>query len=268
MTRSAFAEVEPVARRADRAGVFLDFDGTLSPIVDDPAEARPLPGVREVLARLAERYRLVAVVSGRPVGFLQPLLPDGVVVSGLYGLEVVREGRRVDHPLSGTWREAVEDVARASSAHGPPGMRVETKGVSMTLHYRTHPEIEDEVRRWAATQAVRSGLVARPARMSVELHPPIGTDKGTALENLAAGAGELEAACFVGDDAGDVPAFEALDRLAATGVQTLRVAAASAESPSVLVDRADLVVDGPPEVLTLLQALVDAAPGSPAPPPT
>jgi trehalose 6-phosphate phosphatase len=264
---SHLAQVEPVARRADRAGVFLDFDGTLSPIVDDPDAARPLPGVVEVLARLAERYRLVAVVSGRPVGFLQPLLPDGVVVSGLYGLEVVRDGRRVDHPFSGTWREAVGDVVRASAAHGPPGMRVETKGVSMTLHYRTRPEIEQDVRRWASAQAARSGLVARPARMSVELHPPIDADKGTALETLAAGS-ELGAACFVGDDAGDLPAFEALDRLAATGVQTLRVAAASAESPSVLVDRADLVVDGPPEVLTLLQALVDAAPGSPASPPT
>lgn len=249
------AVVEPVVSRAERAGVFLDFDGVLSPIVDDPDSARPLDGVIEVLARVVDRYRLVAVVSGRPVGFLQPLLPEGLVISGVYGLEVVRDGRRVDHPFAGTWREAVEDVARASAAHGPAGMRVEPKGVSMTLHYRQHPEIEDEVRRWAEGQAARSGLVARPAKMSVELHPPIDADKGTALETLA-GATELEAACYVGDDAGDLPAFEALDRLAASGMPTLRVAVASPEAPTALIDRADLVVDGPTQVLTFLQTLV------------
>jgi trehalose 6-phosphate phosphatase len=248
-------QLAPVVARAAQGGLFLDFDGTLAPIVDEPEDARPLDGVAEALARLAAAYQLVAVVSGRPVAFLQPLLPDGVVVSGLYGLEVIRDGVRYDHPLAGAWREAVGDVVRASTAHGPTGMRVETKGVSLTLHYRTHPELEEDVGRWAAAQAVRSGLVARPARMSVELHPPIAADKGTALETLAT---DLEAACYVGDDGGDVPAFEALDRMATTGVHTLRVAVASEESPSGLIDRADLVVAGPQEVLTLLEALLPA----------
>lgn len=250
------AQMEAVVRRAARAGVFLDFDGTLSPIVDDPEQAQPLPGVTDVLAHLAELYGIVAVVSGRPAAFLQPRLPDNVVVSGLYGLEVVRDGTQYDHPSAGTWREAVEDVVGASIAHGPEGMRVETKGVSLTLHYRTHPELEDEVRRFASAQASRSGLVARPARMSVELHPPIAADKGTALETLTT---DLEAACYVGDDGGDVPAFDALDRLATTrGMHTLRVAVASDESPRRLVERADLVLDGPAQVLGFLQALVPA----------
>jgi trehalose 6-phosphate phosphatase len=245
--------VEPLVRQAAQAGIFLDFDGVLAPIVDDSTQARPLDGVTEALTQLADAYRLVAIVSGRPVGFLQPLLPPGVLVSGLYGLEVVRDGRRQDHPLAGTWREVVEDVARVSQAHGPDGMGVESKGVSLTLHYRTRPELEDQVRQWADTQATRSGLEARPARMSVELHPPIAADKGTALETLATG---LEAACYVGDDSGDIPAFDALDRLAEQGVVTLRVAVASDESPRALVDRADLLLAGPHEVLALLQALL------------
>jgi trehalose 6-phosphate phosphatase len=247
------SQLAPIQSRASQAGVFLDFDGTLAPIVDDPEQARPLDGVTDALARLAAAYELVAVVSGRPVGFLQPLLPAGVVISGLYGLEVVRDGARHDHPLAGAWREAVDDVVRSSAAHGPAGVRVEPKGVSLTLHYRTRPDLEDEVSRWAAEQAVQSGLVARPARMSVELHPPIAADKGTALETLAT---DLEAVCYVGDDGGDIPAFDALDRLAATGVHTLRVAVASEESPGALVARADLVVAGPHEVLDFLHALL------------
>jgi trehalose 6-phosphate phosphatase len=246
-------QLAPVVGRAGQAGVFLDFDGVLAPIVDEPDQARPANGVTEALSELAECYEVVAIVSGRPTAFLQPHLPPGVVISGLYGLEVVRDGERRDHPLAGAWREAVEDVVRASADHGPAGMHVESKGVSLTLHYRTHPELEGEVHDWAAAQAARSGLVARPARMSVELHPPIAADKGTALETLAV---DLEAACYAGDDAGDIPAFDALDRLAGAGVHTLRVAVASAESPAPLVDRADVVLRGSDEVIGFLWGLL------------
>ena len=233
--------------------MLLDFDGTLSPIVDDPETARPSEGVPGTLRQLVERYRLVAVVSGRPVAFLQPLLPAGLVLSGLYGLEVVRDGVVADHPYAGAWREAIEDVVRSSTALGPSGMRVEPKGLSLTLHYRTRPELADAVQAWAATQAARSGLVARPARMSVELHPPIQTDKGSALQQLAT---DLAAVCYVGDDLGDLPAFDALDRQAAAGVRTLRVAVASDESPPELLDRADLVLEGTAAVPGFLEALV------------
>jgi trehalose 6-phosphate phosphatase len=88
--------------------------------------------------------------------------------------------------------------------------------------------------------------------MSVELHPPIAADKGTALEALTAG---LSAVCYAGDDRGDLPAFDALDRLAAAGVHTLRVAVASPEAPPELVHRADLLVDDPGGVIDLLRRL-------------
>jgi trehalose 6-phosphate phosphatase len=91
--------------------------------------------------------------------------------------------------------------------------------------------------------------------MSVELHPPIDADKGTALENLTAG---LEAVCYAGDDRGDLPAFDALDRMAAAGVHTLRVVVSSPEVPPELLARADLVVDDPAGVLDVLRRLLPA----------
>jgi trehalose 6-phosphate phosphatase len=244
--------LQPFADRPAAAAVVFDFDGTLAPIVQDPASARPLDGVTDALAGLAARFGLVGVLSGRPVDFLLPLLPDGLVVSGLYGLEVVRDGRRTDRAGAGAWREVVADVARSSSDRGPEGMVVEPKGLSLTLHYRTRPEIAGAVAEWARRQGARSGLEVRPAKMSVELHPPIAADKGTALEELVEG---LSAVCFVGDDRGDLPAYDALDRLAARGVHALRVAVASDEAPDELIDRADLVVEGPAEVLELLHRL-------------
>jgi trehalose 6-phosphate phosphatase len=247
--------VDPLAPFVERpavAAVMLDFDGTLSPIVDVAAEARPVDGAVELLDHLAGRLGLVAVMSGRPVDFLRPLLPPSVVLSGLYGLEVVRDGVRRDLPGAGAWREVVADVARISADRGPEGMVVEPKGLSLTLHYRTRPDVAPAVQAWAEAQAARSGLVARPAKMSVELHPPIAADKGTALEALTAG---LSAVCYAGDDRGDLPAFDALDRLAAAGVHTLRVAVASPEVPPELADRADLLVDDPGGVLDLLRRL-------------
>jgi trehalose 6-phosphate phosphatase len=248
------AALAPFRARPADAAVVVDFDGTLSPIVDDPAAARPLPAAPAALQALAQRYALVGVLSGRPVEFLAPLLPPEIAVSGLYGLEVVRDGTRVDHPFAGAWREVIEDVARCSVSLGPDGMQVEPKGLSLTLHYRAHPDLADPVHDWAVQQAWRSGLEVRPARMSVELHPPIATDKGTALEALTEG---LEGVCYVGDDIGDLPAFDALDRLAeAAAMHTVRVAVRSDEVPPELLDRADLVVDGPTGVLQLLRDLV------------
>jgi trehalose 6-phosphate phosphatase len=248
---AAAAALAPLVDRPTGAGVVVDFDGTLAPIVTDPARARPAEGAVDALAALVPRVALVAVVSGRPVDFLLPLMPAGVVLSGVYGLETVRDGRRADLPGATAWREVVTEVVRRAAA-GPDGMEVEPKGLSLTLHFRAHPGAGPAVVDWARAEADRSGLVARHAKMSVELHPPVDTDKGTALEALAAGLG---AVMYVGDDHGDLPAFDGLDRLASRGVATVRVAVASAEVPAELVARADLVLDGPPAVVELLRAL-------------
>jgi trehalose 6-phosphate phosphatase len=227
---------------AAHAGILTDFDGTLAPIVDEPEKARPLDGVPELLGRLADRYAVVAVLSGRPVAFLERWLPPSVVLAGIYGLEVVRDGVHVDHPEAAAWRPLIDEVFEVAHMSGPERMRVEHKGLSLTLHFRGSPDAGPEVEAFARQLAERSGLSVRPARMSVELHPPIDVDKGTAVRELA---GELSAACFIGDDLGDLPAFRALDTLAARGATAVRIAVRSAEAPPALLDAADLVVDGP-----------------------
>ena len=185
------AALAPFRARPADAAVVVDFDGTLSPIVDDPAAARAADGAAEALVALAGRLGLVAVMSGRPTDFLRTVVPAGVTLSGLYGLEVVRDGVRTDHPDAGTWRAVVADAARRSAERGPAGMDVEPKGLSLTLHYRRHPEAADAVAAWADEEAARSGLEVRAAKMSIELHPPIAADKGTALEALAGGFGAV-----------------------------------------------------------------------------
>lgn len=240
----------PFVDAPSRSAVLTDFDGTLAPIVDDPSAAVPLAGVVEVLGRLAERYAVAGVVSGRPVAYLVDRLGPALSLSGVYGLERWRNGARQRVEEVERWRPVLADaVARARSEFGPV---VEDKGLSLTLHFRTCPERGAELRAWAAAQADEQGLAVNEARASVELHPPVDIDKGSETEALAQG---MKAACFLGDDLGDVSAFAALDRLAATGVHTVRVAVDSDEAPLDLIGRADWVVDGPTGALALLEAL-------------
>ncbi|MBI2708955.1 MAG: trehalose-phosphatase [Actinobacteria bacterium] len=248
--------IDPLAvLRADPAetAIFTDFDGTLSEIVADPAAARPVDGALAVLAGLAERYAVVGVISGRPLDFLAAHLPDSLHLAGLYGIETSHRGRRVEHESVGAWREAVADIITSAEVRRPAGARVEDKGLSVTLHYRGRPDLAAAVRSWAEGLAARSGLQVREARQSFELHPPVDVDKGTVVERLAS---DLSAACFFGDDAGDLGAFDALDRLASRGVATVRVAVRSAEAPDELLQRADVIVDGPEAAVELLGSLI------------
>lgn len=245
--------VAPLRSRAESAALLFDFDGTLSPTVPDPADARPVSGAVELLEELADRYWRVAVVSGRPVSFLRQVLPSTLVMSGQYGLELEGAGLRPPgHDLT-HWREAVADAAERAAAAGIPAMRVEPKGASLTLHWREHPEIEPEVVALADELSEVTGLVCRPAKKSVELHPPVAADKGTALRHLCEGA---EAALYVGDDLGDLPAFAALADLRAEGLLTVGIAVASAELPAPVRDAADATVDGAEGTIALLQALL------------
>ena len=234
------------------SGCSPDFDGVLSAIVGDPAAATPVSGATDLLGALAQRFDRVWVISGRPVSFLEPFVPAAVSISGLYGLESSVAGVRSEHPAAHEWRRVVEEVADlAVEAIDAAG--VERKGLALTLHYRGRAGSAEKVESFAGEQADRTGLVVHAARQSVELRPPIEADKGTVLEAAAEG---LAAACFIGDDRGDLTAFDALDRLAARGMTTVRVGVASAEAPPELLDRADLVVAGPLAVVELLGSLL------------
>jgi trehalose 6-phosphate phosphatase len=247
------------------SAVLTDFDGTLSPIVPDPAEAYPLPEAPGVLAALARRFAVVAVVSGRPVSFLAQRLaaagPD-VRLFGAYGLEWIEDGQVRRAPEAESWRDAVARVVGAARAEfAADAVGIEDKGVSVTVHWRLAPEAGARAEAFAGAWSERTGLILQPGRMAVEFRPPVGIDKGEVVERVARGCA---AACFAGDDAGDLAAFEALDRLALEGTRTVRLAVADEETPPALLAAADFVARGPSEALALFGALA-ARTGRPRP---
>jgi trehalose 6-phosphate phosphatase len=243
----------------ESSAVLTDFDGTLSPIVPDPDEAEALPAAPAVLARLAEHFAAVAVVSGRPVAFLARTLSGAgpsVALFGVYGLEWMEGGEVTTAPEAEPWLAPAAEVVAAARRQAPAGVGVEAKGPALALHWRRVPEAGSWARAFAEDWAQRTGLVLQPGRRALELRPPLDIDKGTVVERVA---GRCTAACFVGDDAGDLAAFAALDRLARRGLTVVRMAVADEESPPELVAAADIVVDGPAQALALLGRLADAA---------
>ena len=235
-----------------RGGLFLDFDGTLSDIASTPEGAVPRPGVPDLLRELQGCIGRVLIVSGRPVAYLAPHIPGSIDIVGLYGLEWRSGGRHHTLREAEEWRPLIQALTEEAVACFGEAV-VEPKGLSLTIHYRSDPELRAPMQAWITDVAERTGAEGRPAKNSFEVHPPIRRDKGTAVVEWAS---DLDAVAYVGDDLGDLPAFDGLDVLAARGVATVRVAVASDEAPPILLDRADHVVEGPAGAQSLLEELV------------
>jgi trehalose 6-phosphate phosphatase len=225
-----------------RAGLFLDFDGVLAPIVERPEDAVPSAETRAELERLVERYALVAVVSGRVGEDVRARLDvEGVVCVGSHGLEAEPQAER--------WRRSLA----AFAADAPwPQEAVEVKGLAVAFHFRDAADERAAVRRLdgIADSAREEGLVARYGRKILEVLPPVGSHKGTAVRALLE-EHDLQRALAAGDDTTDIDSFAALEGLDVA----VRVAVTSAEAPRALLDAADLVVESTDEFLALLRRL-------------
>jgi trehalose 6-phosphate phosphatase len=254
---------QDLAARAGRGGLFMDFDGTLSEIVPQPQDARPIAGARQVLDELSHRFAAVAVVSGRSAHQLSEWLGPSIEIWGLHGAERAFGGRVELSDAVAPYADAI-DAARSAAIErfqrsDLEGAVVEDKGAMVALHYRTARDPDAAGRIIAAVAddlATGHGLKVTAARMVYELRPPIEVSKRQVVERRAREL-DLQAACFVGDDSVDLPAFDALDGLQSEGRVCLRVAVRSDESPPELIDRADHVVDGPTGALRFLQELLD-----------
>lgn len=242
--------------------VLCDFDGTISAIVADPADAVALPGALAALERLAARVGCVALVSGRPVAWLAtqlaPIAHAPIELHGMYGMETWHDGAAAALAEAETWRPIIDGIAATALAALPASVLVEPKGLSVGLHYRHTPSDEAAVMDWAREQVQAHGVSLLTGRLAVELRPPIERDKGHAATELLA-RHQPRAAVFLGDDTGDVPVAEALRAYARhTGAVSVVVCVDSEETPDAMRAVADLSVAGPTAAVDLLTDLAAA----------
>ena len=265
-TKEGQAGLAAIAADPAHALIATDYDGTLAPIVADPAAAAAAPGAAAALAMLAGRVGTVAVITGRPAADAVSLggLADvpGLIVLGHYGAQRWQAGVLSQPPVPPgvqAVREALPGLLAEFAA--PSGTTVEDKGTALAVHTRNAADPAAALallREPLGRLADSAGLALEPGRLVLELRPR-GTDKGTALRELARERA-ARSALFCGDDLGDLTAFAEIRRLRADGIPGCAVASESAETPQVA-EAADAVVDGPPGIVRFLAALAESLPG-------
>lgn len=238
----------------------MDYDGTLSEIVSDPEAAGPVQGAVEVVQELAERYSLMAFVSGRRAEFLAELFDsDRVRYCGVYGAEEIIKGKLVLPSETDSWRGMASRIARDAEAfvhtEGLDGCEVEYKDVAVSIHFRNakDPAAGTLLIDWANQVAPRRRFSSNLGRMVVELRPH-GVSKAGTFERLLGEVG-LESVIAGGDDHADVHALKAAK--SQFGERALAVGVASREEPSELALVSDVMVASPSEMVDLLKRFLD-----------
>ena len=255
--------LRPLRDEPRQAGVFCDIDGTLAPIVGRAEDAHVREEVPLLLGRLARRYGCVACVSGRSAAEARRLVGvGGIAYVGSHGAELLEPGGTSPRvvPAFKSWEKRVRRFAAERDTRELRLMRirVEDKGPITAFHWRGVPDEEAALAylQGLAHEAETAGLAIHWGRKVLEVRPPVPIDKGHAVRDLVTGAG-LRTALYGGDDATDLDAFDALDRLREEGALDagVRVGVRSDEGPAAIVERADLVVDGVDGFTTVLAAL-------------
>jgi trehalose 6-phosphate phosphatase len=255
--------IEPLRADPAHSAVLLDVDGVLAPIVRHADDAHVPEPTRVPLIAVAKRYGLVACVTGRRATTARRIVSLGsITYVGNHGAEVLRGGAtevELD-PEVAQWSRRIDEWARAAWNDRLHRLRVraEDKDVIRAYHWRGAPDeaAAEAAVRALAERAEADGFVVHWGRKVLEVRPPVALNKGRGVERLLEDT-PMISAMYVGDDSTDVDAFESLRRLAGEGrlEYALCVGVRSDETPAELEAMADVLVDGPAGVRTLLSAL-------------
>jgi trehalose 6-phosphate phosphatase len=257
--------IQPLREHPGRSAVLTDVDGTIAPIVHDPAAAAVPEGTRDLLRTLAERYALVGCLSGRRALDARRIVGlSELAYSGNHGFELLLPGDtevRPDPSLDGHEADAPRFVeGLPPSGLERAGIRTEDKGAIVALHWRgaANEAAAESLAQEIASEAEWEGLVPHRGRKVLEIRPNVAINKGIAVAALIP-ARPIDHALYGGDDRTDVDAFAALRTLQEDGEleTSVCIAVASEESPPEVAETADLTVPGPEGFARVLEALAE-----------
>ncbi|WP_253736452.1 trehalose-phosphatase [Halohasta salina] len=204
-------------RVADGLLFGTDFDGTLSPIEEDPEAPEPTAENLRSLRTLRDHPQVrPAVISGRGLADLRERVGiEGVDYVGNHGLELGIDGRRETHPDAAVAEPKIEEICNELGRRlaDIEGTVVENKGVTATIHYRMVDREEVETVREHVFDAVAERgddeVEIHDGKESLELRPAADWDKGSAIAQLQEHVDGWQP-LYIGDDTTDEAAFEAI----------------------------------------------------------
>lgn len=268
MTDRSPADATELARRALShvpAGLLTDLDGTLAPIVADPAAARLGDRGAAALRAVAARLAVAGIVTGRAARDARRIAGvEELLVVGNHGLEWLAPGADEPVPAPGLdWIAAELDrvMLAARDALADPGVRLDHKGLSGTIHYRMAADHASARRRLLAALDTlpHRGIEVREGRMSIELRPAGVGDKGTVVRQVVE-RHRLRGLVVLGDDLTDLDMFRAAAELRSAGTIHAAILAVggAGEVPPAVIAAADATLGAPSDVVALLEGVVSS----------
>jgi len=209
------SEIEARSRSASLISLFLDFDGTLVPISEDPAAPRLDPGAADTLHLLSSQNRFVTtIISGRAIEDLYTRIRlTGLIYAGNHGLEIFGRQLRFVEPAASARREALGRLCEelALDLQPLPGAIVECKGLTASVHYRRAGNADRaQIQQTVYAAIARNGALFRvnPGRKTFDIVPRTNWHKGEAVEWINGRLGGKEVlTLYLGDDTSDEDAF-------------------------------------------------------------
>jgi alpha,alpha-trehalase len=215
MIPSALEHVQEIAGRSDQLAVFLDYDGTLTPIVSDPKKALLSDSMRQTLQAL-DRQASIAILSGRDLDDVRQRVDVAAIIyAGSHGFDIAGRGLRRQEAIEFLPALDLAEKELREKLAGVAGALIERKRFSIAAHYRNvnesdFPKLERTV---SEVTARHRELRIMEGKKVYELLPDIDWDKGKAVLWLLEALG-LEHAdvrpIYIGDDRTDEDAFRAL----------------------------------------------------------
>ena len=210
--------------------LFLDYDGTLSPIVSHPKKAKISKKCRKLLKNLSLRKKIcLAVISGRSLRDIKSRVGiKNIIYSGNHGLEVAGLKTKPKKTASEAFKLAIKKIKRDLNYQLNPfkGAIVEDKGITLSIHYRMVASGEVSRLKAAFRKAIRASGVnneikVREGKKVFEIRPPIDWNKGKIVlwllkEYDFGGKQQAATPIYIGDDKTDEDAFKALKKIGLT----------------------------------------------------
>lgn len=241
-----------------------DIDGTISDIAPTPNEAVVTELMKKTLAKLKEKFGLVAVISGRSALNAKKMVGvEGLLYVGNHGMEYLKNGKLTKNPEVEKYLFKIEEAGeklKSEDLSNIQGLIFEDKGICYSIHYRqTKPSenAREKILNTIHDEPACKNLKISEGRELIELRPPISCDKGTILQNII-NEHDLGKIIYLGDDITDRDAFKKLREMETEAkIKGISILVLSSEIPNYVKEDSSFFVNGVDEVLKFFQWLLN-----------